>query len=393
MVDGGFSQNPPFAAGACQNLEATPRTQPIVPLPVSNGGSANHRVAALVSLVAARGNPDYAKVRSIICGARTFSLCSLKLQAHVLSLFAYSRPLASCLSAYDRRLRSLFFKFVAFLVHLFQDVETRLRSRCHGGGKGRRERQGRNGHRSGGYGPYWEDARAEAKFPTYICPWFHSGAHVYLGGHSIVRRGLSNGPCQLLTLCSTASYILPNGGLAGMVWMYVVTLFGFSLAILSMAEMASMAPTAGGQYHWVSEFAPRGGQKFLSYIAGWLCVLGWQVNICSGSYLVATQVQGILLLNLDGYTAPAWHATLMIIAVATLCIIFNTFFARKLPLIEGLILIIHVFGFFAILIPLWALSERQPAKVGTEGYQGSHTPNNATVIYLRHTLTVVPSLG
>jgi len=42
---------------------------------------------------------------------------------------------------------------------------------------------------------------------------------------------------------STASYILPNGGLAGMVWMYVVVLFGFSFAILSMSEMASMAPT------------------------------------------------------------------------------------------------------------------------------------------------------
>ena len=144
--------------------------------------------------------------------------------------------------------------------------------------------------------------------------------------------------------------------------MYVVTLFGFALSILSMAEMASMAPTAGGQYHWVSEFSPRGGQKFLSYVAGWLCVLGWQVNICSGSYLVATQLQGIILLNVDTYTAPPWHATLMIIAVATLCIIFNTFFAKKLPLIEGLILIIHVFGFFTILIPLWALSPRQPAE-------------------------------
>lgn len=39
---------------------------------------------------------------------------------------------------------------------------------------------------------------------------------------------------------STASYILPNGGYAGLVWMYVVAVFGFGLAILSMAEMASM---------------------------------------------------------------------------------------------------------------------------------------------------------
>jgi len=69
----------------------------------------------------------------------------------------------------------------------------------------------------------------------------------------------------------------------------------------------------------------------------------------------------------------------MIIAVAAIAILFNTFFAKKLPLIEGVILIIHVFGFFGILVrdhgrpnlmhladntqvPLWALAPRQPAK-------------------------------
>lgn len=53
-----------------------------------------------------------------------------------------------------------------------------------------------------------------------------------------------------------------------MIWMYVIAVLGFSFAILSMAEMASMAPTSGGQYHWVSEFAPRKAQKFLSFVTG-----------------------------------------------------------------------------------------------------------------------------
>lgn len=52
----------------------------------------------------------------------------------------------------------------------------------------------------------------------------------------------------------------------------------------------------------------------------------------------------------------------MIIAIATVAIVFNTFFAKKLPLIEGLMLVIHIFGFFAILIPLWVLSPRAPAE-------------------------------
>jgi choline transport protein len=56
--------------------------------------------------------------------------------------------------------------------------------------------------------------------------------------------------CTWEAILFTASYILPNGGRAGMIWMYVVCLAGFGLAILSMAEMSSMAPTSGGQYHW-----------------------------------------------------------------------------------------------------------------------------------------------
>lgn len=61
---------------------------------------------------------------------------------------------------------------------------------------------------------------------------------------------------------------LTDGGTAGLIWGFVGVSIGFTLVYASVAEMASMAPTAGGQYHWVSEFAPRRGQKFLSYMTG-----------------------------------------------------------------------------------------------------------------------------
>ena len=38
----------------------------------------------------------------------------------------------------------------------------------------------------------------------------------------------------------------------------------------TLAELVSMAPTSGGQYHWVSMLAPARYQKFLGYITGWL---------------------------------------------------------------------------------------------------------------------------
>lgn len=35
-----------------------------------------------------------------------------------------------------------------------------------------------------------------------------------------------------------------------------------------LAELASMAPTSGGQYHWAAMLAPANCQKFLSFITG-----------------------------------------------------------------------------------------------------------------------------
>jgi len=40
-----------------------------------------------------------------------------------------------------------------------------------------------------------------------------------------------------------------HGGLAGLFWSVVWTSIGQFFVVLSLAEMASMAPTAGGQSH------------------------------------------------------------------------------------------------------------------------------------------------
>jgi len=71
-----------------------------------------------------------------------------------------------------------------------------------------------------------------------------------------------------LTFCRTIALPLLNGGTGGAIFVYLGSVIGMFFVIVSMAEMASIAPTSGGQYHWVSEFAPREHQKFLSYLVG-----------------------------------------------------------------------------------------------------------------------------
>lgn len=51
----------------------------------------------------------------------------------------------------------------------------------------------------------------------------------------------------------------------------------------------------------ISEFAPSSIQRLLSYLVGWLTVLGWQVGLASVSYAAAVQIEGFaILVNPDG---------------------------------------------------------------------------------------------
>lgn len=61
---------------------------------------------------------------------------------------------------------------------------------------------------------------------------------------------------------------LRDGGLPQLIWSNLWIFAAFTPVAVSLAEMASMAPIAGAQYHWVSEFAPAKYQKLMSYLTG-----------------------------------------------------------------------------------------------------------------------------
>ncbi|KAK3680175.1 hypothetical protein LTR78_000552 [Recurvomyces mirabilis] len=188
-------------------------------------------------------------------------------------------------------------------------------------------------------------------------------------------------------LLLTNFFVMVNGGLAGAVWTYLASwIFTFALAA-SLAEMASMAPTSGGQYHWVSEFAPRSQQRFLSYITGWLAALGWQALIATTAYSAAVLILVMASIYHENYVPQNWHQSLLMILIGILATCMNTFGAKRLPLLEGLIFILHIFGWFAIIIVLWVLAPKTTSKdvfgtfsnfggwssIGTACYVGSIT--------------------
>jgi len=170
----------------------------------------------------------------------------------------------------------------------------------------------------------------------------------------------------------TATYEgLVDGGPAGLVWSYLWTFAGFTLIVASLAEMASMAPTAGGQYHWVSEFAPPSIQKPLSFFVGWMSTLSWQAGTASGPFLVGTLIQSCAVIAYPDYAPTNWQATLMVIGVTGLVWVLNIWGADFMPLFQNIMLVLHIFGFLATIIVLWVLSPRNSAEVTFTQFQNS----------------------
>ncbi|KAJ7681611.1 amino acid/polyamine transporter I [Mycena rosella] len=134
---------------------------------------------------------------------------------------------------------------------------------------------------------------------------------------------------------------LTNGGLAGLWWSFVWSFFLLGLIMLSLAEMASMAPTSGGQYHWVSEFAPPKYQKPLSYLTGWMSALSWQAGNASGSYLTGSLIQALITINNPAYDPTNWHGMLLMFSMVLVLFLANVFGAKKLPVGQNFLVVMH----------------------------------------------------
>jgi amino acid transporter len=154
---------------------------------------------------------------------------------------------------------------------------------------------------------------------------------------------------------------LNNGGTAGVVYSFIVVWIGNFSVFATMCELVSMAPTSGGQYHWVAMMAPRSCSKFLSHLTGMLTVGGWQGSVSSSALLTGNMILGMATMNNESFEPQLWQGTLLFWAIFLFAVFINTLVSSVLPKFEGLILILHILGFFAILIPLVTLGPHASA--------------------------------
>lgn len=97
-----------------------------------------------------------------------------------------------------------------------------------------------------------------------------------------------------------------NGGPATLVYGFIYAILGALSTAASLAELASIYPTSGGQYHWTAMLAPPNQKAFLSWLCGWIATLGWVANTAAGAFFAATMIQAIMLQTNPSYDYERW---------------------------------------------------------------------------------------
>ncbi|KAH8786603.1 polyamine transporter TPO5 [Hyaloscypha finlandica] len=115
-------------------------------------------------------------------------------------------------------------------------------------------------------------------------------------------------------------------------WIFV-SLISLSIAA-SLAEICAVYPTAGGVYYWSAMLSTRKYAPVVSWITGWLTLVGnWTVTLSinfSGAQLI---LSAITLWNED-FVAKQWQVVLMFWAVMLIAFTVNVSCAKYLDLIN-----------------------------------------------------------
>lgn len=140
-------------------------------------------------------------------------------------------------------------------------------------------------------------------------------------------------------LSTTFYYPLAGGGPANIIWGWV----GVSLIIIcvavSLGEITSVYPTAGGVYYQAFMLSPPGCRRILAWITGWSYVLGNITITLAVNFGTALFIAGCvnIFTDVDGnpvFAAEPYQIFLIFLGITLLCNAVSALGNKWLPILD-----------------------------------------------------------
>ncbi|KAH9021102.1 amino acid/polyamine transporter I [Lactarius deliciosus] len=164
----------------------------------------------------------------------------------------------------------------------------------------------------------------------------------------------------LPSIASVLFYSLPNGGPAAMVWGWAVASFFILIVGLSVAELASAAPTSGGLYFWTHSLSPPEWRNLLSWIVGYANTIGSIAGIASVDWGAAIQIMAAAGIASHGSFTPTNSQTFgvyvgIVLSHAAICCLGTNVLAR----LQNVYVALNILLCLVVIIALPAATPRE----------------------------------
>ncbi|CAA9960181.1 hypothetical protein P3342_005610 [Pyrenophora teres f. teres] len=124
---------------------------------------------------------------------------------------------------------------------------------------------------------------------------------------------------------------------------------------ISLSELASAMPNAGGQYFWAGELAPKRFTRLASYMTGWLAWWGAMFTSASVALSIGSAIMGCYQLGHPDFVIQRWHVFLTYQLANIFCFFFNCY-GKTLSTVGKTTLWVSLASFAVILITVPAVA-------------------------------------
>ncbi|RPD60766.1 APC amino acid permease [Lentinus tigrinus ALCF2SS1-7] len=164
----------------------------------------------------------------------------------------------------------------------------------------------------------------------------------------------------LPSIASVLVYSIPDGGPSAMVWGWLVASIFILFVGMSMAELASAAPTSGGLYFWTHSLSSPRWRNLLAWIVGYANTIGSVASVASIDWGCAVQITAAASIG-SGQTFSATNAQIfgvyvaVVLSHAVLCCLGTRVLAR----LQTLYVVLNVMLCLAVIIALPAATPKE----------------------------------
>ncbi|KIW25121.1 uncharacterized protein PV07_10785 [Cladophialophora immunda] len=162
------------------------------------------------------------------------------------------------------------------------------------------------------------------------------------------------------TTATTFIYPLEAGGSASVVWCWLISGAGCLCIAFSVAELVSAYPTCGGLYYTVSRLAPKEWVPSISWVVGWINLLGQVAGVASSEYGSAQLLLAAVSIGRDFQWFPTTNQTVGVMAALTvLCGLVNSLSTYWMEKMTKTYVIYHFGVLIACAVALLAVTDNK----------------------------------